>query len=360
MARQSPTVAALAKLIVQIADRGKVLLAALKKAGISLPSDSGVEWTDFAERFGLAKQLENARLEKIIIPMFHLPPSIHEIMFEEAWHTQDVYQERHVQRIERGSARFRIMDPYLVRIIGLFQGRVIDKPEQDTLETEYACGGNVDHEISMLGGILFVIVEFELDMSLEDNVAQLFVEILAAAKANEKMDFYNRRVYGLLTDAFIFRFYSFNPLANKFAYDDNPIVNITRNYAFTDMIPVSNKIFSVVLAAYIDGLEASLLKSKERTSQANIRRGWISTDKWETALQLAEQCCRKFNEPVDTIEEMEERSTAALELLASSVRSIPRVSCLTGSDDPSSVEEVRDLAHHMVHEKHVEVLQPNQ
>ena len=36
---------------------------------------------------------------------------------------------------------------YLVRIIGLFQGRVIDKPEQDMLETEYARGGEVEHEV---------------------------------------------------------------------------------------------------------------------------------------------------------------------------------------------------------------------
>jgi hypothetical protein len=36
---------------------------------------------------------------------------------------------------------------YLVRIIGFFQGRVIDKPEQDMLETEYATGGEVEHEV---------------------------------------------------------------------------------------------------------------------------------------------------------------------------------------------------------------------
>ena len=33
----------------------------------------------------------------------------------------------------------------------------------------------------MIGGILFFIAEFKLDMRLEDNVAQLFVEILSAS-----------------------------------------------------------------------------------------------------------------------------------------------------------------------------------
>ena len=33
----------------------------------------------------------------------------------------------------------------------------------------------------MIGGILFLIAEVKLDMCLEDNVAQLFVEILGAS-----------------------------------------------------------------------------------------------------------------------------------------------------------------------------------
>jgi len=32
----------------------------------------------------------------------------------------------------------------------------------------------------MIGGILFFVAEFKLEMLLEDNVAQLFVEILGA------------------------------------------------------------------------------------------------------------------------------------------------------------------------------------
>ena len=36
---------------------------------------------------------------------------------------------------------------YLVHIIGLFQGQVINRPEQDMLETEYAGGGEVEHKV---------------------------------------------------------------------------------------------------------------------------------------------------------------------------------------------------------------------
>ena len=83
----------LAKLLADIANHGKVKTAAIKKARTSLPSFSGAKWNDFAERFGLHNRLENNRFEQVVTPMYHLPPSIHEIMFEAAWRTQDVYQE---------------------------------------------------------------------------------------------------------------------------------------------------------------------------------------------------------------------------------------------------------------------------
>ena len=99
----------LAKLLGDIANHGKVKTAAIKMARTSLPSFSGAKWIDFAERFGLPDRLENNRFERVVTPVYRLPPSVHEIMFEAAWHTQDVYQERQAQR--REVTRVRIMDP---------------------------------------------------------------------------------------------------------------------------------------------------------------------------------------------------------------------------------------------------------
>ncbi|KIL63071.1 hypothetical protein M378DRAFT_80316 [Amanita muscaria Koide BX008] len=328
----------LAKLLGGIANHGRITTSAIKKARTSLPSFSGVKWTTFVEQFGLPDSLEENPFERVVTPVYTLPPSVHEIMYEAAWRTQDVYGERQKQRIE--AARARIMDPYLVRIIGLFQGRVIDKP---MLETEYATGDEVEHwhEIFMIGGTLFFIAEFKLDLSLEDNVAQLFAEILAAAKANEKGDFANLRVYGLLTDLIDFHFYSYNPLSKQFALDATMVVNITRDVAFTDMIPVCNKIFGVILTAYIDGLEATKSKSIERKNKMDLsspgsaplqqllkvsepgpsqsytrNSGRKSANCWELALQLAQQCRDRFNESVETVDDIERNSNAALELLA--------------------------------------------
>ena len=40
------------------------------------------------------------------------------------------------------------MMQYIVPIVALFQGRVIDKPEQAMIETKYSTGGDVEHEVS--------------------------------------------------------------------------------------------------------------------------------------------------------------------------------------------------------------------
>lgn len=101
------------------------------------------------------------------------------------------------------------------------------------------------------------------------------------------MDFGKLRIYGLLTDLIDFHFYSYDPLTNKFAFDETLVVNVTRDVAFTDMIPgiylflhtwltidqtrlVANKIFSVILTAYIDGLEATLKRSSDRIKEGDV------------------------------------------------------------------------------------------
>ena len=156
----------LAKLLGLVANRGKVKTTTFKMARTKLPSFFGAKWIDFVKGSGFCPTLEDNhcwQFDHVVTPVYRLPPSIHEIMFEEAWHIQDVYRERRVQNSQE--ARSRIMDPvwclqshlfyfswslrypqYLVRIIGLFQGRVIDKLEQDILESD---ANGVEHEVRL-------------------------------------------------------------------------------------------------------------------------------------------------------------------------------------------------------------------
>jgi hypothetical protein len=55
------------------------------------------------------------------------------------------------------------------------------------------------------------------------------------------------------------------------------------------------------------------LQALEQSAEGN--RAWNSTEDWELALNIAEDCRQKFMEEVTTIEHMEIRSVEAVELL---------------------------------------------
>ncbi len=53
---------------------------------------------------------------------------------------------------------------------------------------------------------------------------------------NKTNDFAGFRIYGLLTDLISFKFYSYDPITNKFCFDETIIINNRRIDAFSDMI----------------------------------------------------------------------------------------------------------------------------
>ncbi|KAF8239902.1 hypothetical protein L208DRAFT_1235683 [Tricholoma matsutake] len=352
----------LAALFAHIANEAKTPTA-FKKARIDLPSFSA-KWSDLAPQFGLSPDIEQLDLETFTTPKYYLPPSLHEAMFENAWRWQDVYREKVDQT--REEARVRILDPYIVPIVALFQGRVVDKPEQAMLSMKSILGLMCVDSIFMIGGILFFIIEFKLGMPDGNPLAQLFLEFLSAAEANKSIDFKGLRIYGLLTNLIEFKFYSYDPSTEQFCFDETIFINIQRTIAFADMMNVSNKIFGVVLSAYMDGLRASITKSKDRVKRNNVRNPSAlssegkntggrkkSTDRWEAALALAESCRNKFEEPVASHQDIEDRANEALGFLTQSVRSIPRASTFTGGDDdPSTPAELKALATRVTKERH--------
>lgn len=78
---------------------------------------------------------------------------------------------------------------------------------------------------------------------------------------------------------------------------------------------MSNKIFSVVLSAYMGGLCANIAKNKKkvRNTQAGGRK---SIDQWEVALAFANSCRDEFEEPAASPQDIEDRANRVLELLA--------------------------------------------
>ena len=103
----------------------------------------------------------------------------------------------------------------------------------------------------MIGGILFFVIELKLLHGGKDNIAQVFLELLckslvmplsivnlytAVAEMNRTARFEGLRVYALLTDLTTFKFYSYDPIKKKFAFDETIIVNVSREILFADMI----------------------------------------------------------------------------------------------------------------------------
>jgi hypothetical protein len=140
-----------------------------------------------------------------------------------------------------------------------------------------------------MAGTLFLIMEVKLVARDEDaHIAELFRELLClsshhlyfishslpvAARMNTDSPWRSQlRVYGLLTDTTRFSFYSYDPVTEAFAFDEELYASGEREMFGTRMIPglvvflqsslsaniaiVTNKIFSVLLFEYIAVLEA--------------------------------------------------------------------------------------------------------
>jgi hypothetical protein len=200
-------------LLADFANSASLPNSAFKKARVDLPSFCAAKWSTFAEEFGLPTDAGELKLKSFHTPKYQLPPSLHQAMFANAWRWQDVYREKIDQEMEED--RLRLLEPvcqpnsdnmrrtddwlmmqYIVPIVALFQGRVIDKPEQAMLETTYSTGGEVKHKVSMsflcaspvtyisqmfmVGGVLFFVIEFKPDRPTKHNLVQLLLELLCA------------------------------------------------------------------------------------------------------------------------------------------------------------------------------------
>jgi len=358
--------AVLASILAQLAHEKGITSSQIKRFRIGLPLFSRAKWSEIVPHFDLPyshdiTSLANHLVSISITPVL-LPPYFHETIAEVAWRIQDVYQE--LVLVQGEATQVRFFDMYIVPIVGLFQGRIIDRPGQPTASTAYSSGGVADHELRMIGGgILFVVIKMKQGLPEGDNIARLFLELLSATEVNKKTKFEGLRVYGLLIDPWRFHFFSYDQTRRKFAYDATLPVSPARESFIQDMILVTNKIFSVILSAYSEGLDALVKASPERapasaTSSSLIHLGNSTDDnsgckEWELALDFAAQCMKKFLEPVRTIEDIEKQSCEAIGLLTKSVRSVPRFSYYSEKEDPSTENELKALARRIVHEKYM-------
>jgi hypothetical protein len=74
----------LAMLIAHVANEANITTTTFKITRTNLPSFSVTKWSNLAEQFGLSQNIEQLELESFTTAKYHLPPSLHEVMFENA------------------------------------------------------------------------------------------------------------------------------------------------------------------------------------------------------------------------------------------------------------------------------------
>ncbi|KAJ3510343.1 hypothetical protein NLJ89_g4733 [Agrocybe chaxingu] len=359
-----------ATLLAHIAQQASITDQQIKKSRLTLSSFSSAKWTEVAPQLGLPDKVDDLLLEYFSPPSCMLPLSTHRAMFKDGWRAMDVYREKHQQ--DQEAARIKLLEPWLVPIIALFEGRVVDLPESAMVPTIYSSGGAVEHEIIVVGRALFFIVEMKLLLD-KDCTAQLFLELLSAAEANKKLKYTGLRIYGLLTDLTLFHFYSFDPIERSFYKDDVLIANI----------------FSILMSGYLESLEATVALSKARAQSGDSSGKGSSpihqmADKpsilasssgansmgalshvrpsltvWENGLALAKQAYEDLRKCAlaGNIDQFEENATNALNTLSKSVSCLPRYSLYSGpSDTPITPAGLDAMADKSVKIWHVEKL----
>ena len=84
----------------------------IKSARAGLPSFSTTKWSDFAAQAGLPDDPSYLKLGYFKTPVYQLPPSFHNAIFEISWHAQDVNEVLAVQTCEE--SRVRILDSMIL------------------------------------------------------------------------------------------------------------------------------------------------------------------------------------------------------------------------------------------------------
>ena len=117
---------------------------------------------------------------------------------------------------------------------------------------------------------------------------------------NKKLDFAGLRIYGLLTDLIQFKFYSYDPTTRQFYFDEMILVNTKRTSIIFDMVDglwipplqsprsdlfcsVADKIFGVILTAYMDGLRAIIKRRQDRAKRNDVRYRLSTVYRYEIA-----------------------------------------------------------------------------
>ncbi|KAJ7132089.1 hypothetical protein C8R44DRAFT_773015 [Mycena epipterygia] len=367
------------KVVAELANRMRIPDTTLKSARRNLPSFSNITWKEVAAYFTLDFSFNVLVFDPIqTVEACFLPPSFHKKNYPHAWSAMDVYAEPTEQVLE--ASKVRLLDSFLIPIFALFAGRVADLPEKPMPRTALSSGSSVEHELFIVGNVLFFVIELKKLLDTE-SYAQLFAELYSAAELNSLAGFRSLTVYGLLTDLGTFEFFSFEPISKTFYRDPKMFLPRIREDVLSAMIEVSNKVFSIVLQGFINTLKATCDKCQIRSTAGSLSptgsspiqqlqqtpsnpppatkaKGRPSLRVWERARDDAMAAQAQLKRFSDDLTTLETTTKEGLKLLEKSVARVVRMSESSSRYDLPSEARLEKLAQNAVvvwHAKHMAI-----
>ncbi|KAJ2934555.1 hypothetical protein H1R20_g2529, partial [Candolleomyces eurysporus] len=274
------------------------------------------KWAEVAPLYRLPENLLNRyrlRLDyRWSPPLCMLPPSMHKAMIKDGWRLMDVYEEKLVQNMD--FVGLKLIDAWLIPILGLFEGRLIDLLDYNEPRTEFSSGGRVERQIFGLRGYMFVVLRMKPGVSFGCEVTQLFLELLSADLLNQDAGGVGPvRVHGLLTDLNRFVFYSFDPTTKTFYEGERHGCGDFRDSFCSSMICLANHIFSILMHSYVEFLEANIAQPATSHSDSEL-------SDWKAGFDFAKQAHQDLQaaraDVANTPDVLEEKSSEALKLLS--------------------------------------------
>ncbi|KAI0336632.1 hypothetical protein GY45DRAFT_1365610 [Cubamyces sp. BRFM 1775] len=285
-----------------------------------------MSWQNLAKDYGLPQRYNSKKLDQYHASTCCLPLSFHAELFKASWRAADVYMDKIYQTEE--TTGFHVLKPLMLSLLALFHGRLVDNSRHRMAHDKKIPAGEITHEVFAMGSTIFIILEVDLlAPQEEENVALLFKQLISAARDNQQSGL-QVRVYGLLTDRTRFAFFSYDHSRRCFSFDEELVADGPREQFLARLIPVANKIFSVLFAGFFAVLQAPV--APKATGECSNTR---------VAIQYAAEATRRFASGTSG------KAEEALRLLQASVLAVPRgIDAYMDVQEPKSVKELEDLA----------------
>ncbi|KAF8492211.1 hypothetical protein F5888DRAFT_1806933 [Russula emetica] len=324
----------IADVIWDVARRSGLTLEDLEKYEAA-PSFSNASWEDVASKFNLDPSKGFKQLPTFSFPIASLPPSFHREVMKASAKWLDVYQERDAH--DRGAARVRFMDAWLVPVCALFKGRLVEQPKSSMPNTPETSGGEVVHEVYMTEGIVLLVFELKLEFkNTRDHVAQVLLGLVSAYKRNSNKELRPQPpVYAILTDLEMFYFFCYD--GSQFTCTEAMFVSDESRPKFlAGMRRVSDHLFSVLLEGYIGTLAAV----EARSTMRGLVRDHDSAqalDKARVAQHILVSCKR------ESLQSWEEVGCRGLFCLNESVSFLPKIGSVSDLDATTLDNEIEKV-----------------